>query len=321
MMPYNLRSSASSQEDQPKADPRKGILGMRKAHARKIGILISIVCGFVLFPLPAKSGQRNPVYFLHAIVFESYLAQLPEAEKAYDTIELPNNEFPWKFSLLCAPYGHGQTLRLPPGVAIPHQPMFLDIYTFRIAADQIQGQKRISRHNGIQSIQYAIKILSWSQDQYQVELDGRHEDFKFSRILVDASIYKTKIIRIRRSDSRILYLALTPIEEEGPSLNDVIPPILISRQPAVYPSELRKTRWSGTVRIRATVTQEGKIGREGFVFLECPHHLFARSSLDNVLNQWIYRPANRNGVPIEVDTAIEVGFTMLMTPLIQHNLQ
>jgi hypothetical protein len=277
------------------------------------GILISVVCGLALFHLPAKSSQEDRSYSLHAIVFESYLAQLPEGERAYDAIDLPNNEFPWKYSLLCVPSSHGLTLRLPPGVSMPQQPMFLDIYTFRFAADQIKEKKRLSRYNGINSIRYAIRVLSWSQNWYQVELDGRHDGFKFSRILVDASIDKTKIIRIRRSDSRILYLALTPIEQEVPFSNEVTLPILITRQSAEYPSELRKTRWNGSVRMRATVTQEGRIGREGFVFLECPHNLFARSSLDTVLNQWIFKPASRHGVPIEVDIPIEVGFSMLGT--------
>ena len=289
---------------------------MRKAHARKLGILTPIIFGFLLFSLPAQSQQGNPSHSLHAVVFESYLAPFSETEKAFDTIDLPSNDFPQKFSLLCASFSHGQTIQLPPGVAIPRQPMFLDIYAFRVDGEQLQRKKRFSRYNGIQAIEYKIRFLSWSGERYQVELEGRHESFKFGRILVDAAVDKTKIVRIRRSASRTLYIALTPIEPDGPPLKGIIPPTLISRQTPVYPSELRAARWSGTVRIRAVVNHEGRIGREGFVFLECPHNLFARNSLDAVLNQWVYKPATRDGVPIDIDTTVEVGFTML--PLLGH---
>jgi|WetSurSiteA1Bulk_404760.scaffolds.fasta_scaffold05752_3 hypothetical protein len=293
---------------------------MRKAHVRKLGILTPAIFGFLLFYLPAKSEQGKPSYSLHAIVFESYLAPFPETEKGFDTIDLPSNEFPWKFSLLCAPFGQRQTIQLPRGVVIPQQPMFLDIYTFRVAGEQIQRKKRLSRYNGINDLKYKIRFLSWSGNRYQIELEGRHENFKFNRILVEAAVDKTKIVRIRRSVSHTLYVALTPIEQYDPSLKGFVPPTLISKQQPVYPSELRKKRWSGTIRIHAFVTREGRIGREEFVFLECPHYLFARNSLDAVLNQWIYKPATRDGVPIDSDTTIDVGFTMLR-PVVQSDLQ
>jgi hypothetical protein len=222
--------------------------------------------------------------------------------------------------LSCAPFGQRQTIQLPRGVVIPQQPMFLDIYTFRVAGEQIQRKKRLSRYNGINDLKYKIRFLSWSGNRYQIELEGRHENFKFNRILVEAAVDKTKIVRIRRSVSHTLYVALTPIEQYDPSLKGFVPPTLISKQQPVYPSELRKKRWSGTIRIHAFVTREGRIGREEFVFLECPHYLFARNSLDAVLNQWIYKPATRDGVPIDSDTTIDVGFTMLR-PVVQTDLQ
>ncbi len=263
-----------------------------------IRILSAAICGFSLFPISTEAGDGRLLHFLNAIVFESYLAPLPEDQKAYDTIDLPTAEFPWKFSSLCAPSSHRQSIQLPPGVVMPQQPMFLDICTFRVAADQVRKKKRVSRYNGIQPIRYAIRFLSWAQDRYQVVLDGRYEGFEFDRVLVDAPADKTKIIRIRRSDSRILYIALTPVDLEEPSLKGLIPLVVTSRQPAVYPSELRNTGWSGTVRIRAAVTRDGKINGEGFILLECPHYLFGRNSLDSVLNQWIYQPATRDGIPV-----------------------
>ena len=56
------------------------------------------------------------------------------------------------------------------------------------------------------------------------------------------------------------------------------------------------------------VTKEGRIDREKIILLECPHYLFARNSLDVVLNQWTFQPATKDGVPIDLSANIEINF-------------
>jgi hypothetical protein len=268
-------------------------------------ILILLLLG-CLVPTPVAQENEQPRHGLQAIIFESYLTPLPVEE--YDVIGLPSIEFPLKFSRLLAPFHKPASIQLPPGVVLPREPMFLDIYMFAVSGEQIQKNKRQSRHNPIQRIDYKIKFLSWSEDSYQVELDGRCGDTRFKEIPVKAAADKTTVVRIRQSESRVLYFALTPVEPEIKYPKDVTLPKPVTWPMPVYPSELLKTKWTGKVRIRAVVNKDGKIDPESFLLLECPHHLFARSSLDAILNQWTFQPAARNGVPLDLDGDIEVTF-------------
>jgi outer membrane biosynthesis protein TonB len=71
---------------------------------------------------------------------------------------------------------------------------------------------------------------------------------------------------------------------------------------------LSKARYDGRILVRLTVNKEGRIDKEKIVLLECPHFLFARNSLDTILNDWVFRPATMDGNPVEIVTDIEVTF-------------
>jgi hypothetical protein len=278
----------------------------RTAISRGIAISIAFCA---LFPfLPAQSEEGKQRHFLHTIVFESYLTPQPDAEKLFDAVDLPSREFPWKFSNLCAPSSPPQSIRLPMGLVIPKEPMFLDIYTFRITQEEIQEQKRLSRDNLIQDISYSIKFKSWSSDRYQVELEGRYNGFRFSGVIFDVAADRSKIVRIRQSANRTLHIVLTAMELANDFSKDYVPPKPVTRPRPLYPRELSDDYHGETVKIRILVNRDGNFDREDFLLLQCSHYLLAHSSLDAVLNRWIYKPATRKGAPVDSPADIEVGF-------------
>ena len=259
------------------------------------------------FVLTQANGQVK--HNLQAVFFESYLTESVAPGQAFDTVELPSAEFPVVFSRLFVAFGGPQELEVPQGFQLPPKPMFLDIFTFVVTDAQTKDKKRFSRLNDFQRLAYNIKFMSWSKDRYEIELGGRHEDLKFPTVVITAAADKTQFVRIRHSAHRTLYAALTPIEDdETPA--DLLMPKPIQRPPPQYPSELSRARFAGIVRVRCLVTREGRIHPGNFVILECPHYLFARSSLDVILNHWRFRPAMRSGVPVDLRMNVEVGFRL-----------
>jgi hypothetical protein len=278
---------------------------------KKTGLLIIIIVSFLLPPLAAKATSEKPrgkpPHFLQAIVFESYLTPPPSAEKTYDVADLSSADFPVIFSQLFASFSRSQSVQLPPGVVLPKDLMFLDLFTFAVTEAQVLKNKRISHRNYLVNIEYNIRFLSWSNDRYKIVLDGRHEDLRFHDISFEVAADKTKLIRIRYSTNRTLFIALTPINY-GNLPEGVTPPKPDLCPLPYYPSALSKAHPIGLVRMSVIIDAAGKIDRERFVLLECSHYLFARSSLDTILNKWTFNPATKNGFPVEARANIEVNF-------------
>ncbi len=81
---------------------------------------------------------------------------------------------------------------------------------------------------------------------------------------------------------------------------------LINQIKPNYPPLARQTRISGTVRLHAII---GKDGTVQSLTLESGHPLLVQAALDAV-RQWRYQPTLLNGVPVEVDTTIDVVFSL-----------
>jgi protein TonB len=81
---------------------------------------------------------------------------------------------------------------------------------------------------------------------------------------------------------------------------------LINRVQPGYPPLARQTRISGTVRLHAIIGKDGTV-RE--LTLESGHPLLVQAALDAV-RQWRYQPTLLNGEPVEVDTTIDVIFSL-----------
>jgi periplasmic protein TonB len=82
--------------------------------------------------------------------------------------------------------------------------------------------------------------------------------------------------------------------------------LLINRVQPVYPPLARQTRIAGTVRLHAIISKQGSV--ESLEVLS-GHPLLVRAAMDAV-QQWRYKPTLLNGEPVEVDTTIDVIFSL-----------
>jgi periplasmic protein TonB len=82
--------------------------------------------------------------------------------------------------------------------------------------------------------------------------------------------------------------------------------MLVNRVQPQYPPLARQTRISGTVRLHAIISKDGSVQQLEVV---SGHPLLVQAALDAV-RQWKYRPTTLNGEPVEVDTTIDVIFSL-----------
>jgi protein TonB len=85
---------------------------------------------------------------------------------------------------------------------------------------------------------------------------------------------------------------------------DVQAALILQQIAPVYPSLARTGHIRGSVKLRAVVGTDGKI--KNLTALS-GHPLLVEAAL-NAVRLWIYRPTVLNGVPVEVNTEIEVRF-------------
>jgi protein TonB len=81
---------------------------------------------------------------------------------------------------------------------------------------------------------------------------------------------------------------------------------LVNKVQPSYPPLARQTRISGTVRLHAIIGKDGSVQS---LTLESGHPLLVQAALDAV-RQWRYQPTLLNGEPVEVDTTIDVIFSL-----------
>jgi eukaryotic-like serine/threonine-protein kinase len=81
---------------------------------------------------------------------------------------------------------------------------------------------------------------------------------------------------------------------------------LVSQPPPSYPAAARSARIGGIVRLRAHVDERGRVA--SVTYLDGPRML-AQAAMSAV-RRWRYEPATLNGVPVAVDTDVQVNFTI-----------
>jgi protein TonB len=81
---------------------------------------------------------------------------------------------------------------------------------------------------------------------------------------------------------------------------------IVNRTAPVYPALARQTRISGTVRLHAIIAKDGTVQQ---LEVLSGHPLLVQSALDAV-RQWRYQPTLLNGEPVEVDTTVDVIFSL-----------
>jgi TonB family protein len=81
-------------------------------------------------------------------------------------------------------------------------------------------------------------------------------------------------------------------------LHKVIPP---------YPPEARHERIAGTVKLRVLIGVDGSVKEAEFI---SGPEVFVKSTI-NAVRQWKYKPPTASGQPVEVDTTVDVVFSLV----------
>jgi periplasmic protein TonB len=82
--------------------------------------------------------------------------------------------------------------------------------------------------------------------------------------------------------------------------------LLVKRVQPNYPPLARQARIQGVVLLQATISKDGNIEN---LTLISGHPMLAPAAIEAV-KQWKYRPYLLNGEPVEVDTQVQVNFTL-----------
>jgi protein TonB len=82
--------------------------------------------------------------------------------------------------------------------------------------------------------------------------------------------------------------------------------LLVRKVNPNYPPLARQARIQGTVVLHAVISKDGSIEN---LTLVSGHPMLAPSAIEAV-KQWKYKPYLLNGEPVEVDTEVQVNFTL-----------
>jgi periplasmic protein TonB len=97
-----------------------------------------------------------------------------------------------------------------------------------------------------------------------------------------------------------------PVQQRIRQGGSVQAALLVNKVQPVYPPLARQTRISGTVRLHAIISKTGTVQQLEVI---SGHPLLVRAAMDAV-QQWRYKPTLLNGEPVEVDTTIDVIFSL-----------
>jgi protein TonB len=86
----------------------------------------------------------------------------------------------------------------------------------------------------------------------------------------------------------------------------VVSGLLVKKVNPNYPPLARQARIQGVVLLQAQISKDGRIEN---LQLISGHPMLAPAAIEAV-KQWVYRPYLLNGEPCEVDTQIQVNFTL-----------
>ncbi len=84
--------------------------------------------------------------------------------------------------------------------------------------------------------------------------------------------------------------------------------LLVTKVPPQYPQDAKDQRIQGAVVMKVTVDKEGNVEN---IQLVSGHPLLAPPAIEAV-KQWKYKPYLLNGTPVEVETQVQVNFTLML---------
>lgn len=101
-------------------------------------------------------------------------------------------------------------------------------------------------------------------------------------------------------------ILLGPVHQSVRVSSRVVAGMLVKKVNPVYPKEARKKHVQGIVMLHAFISKQGDITQLEVVSGD---PLLASAALD-ATRQWKYRPYVFQGQPVEVETEIQVNFTL-----------
>lgn len=121
----------------------------------------------------------------------------------------------------------------------------------------------------------------------------------------------------RAASASVLFLCLTLLAsaQEAPSKPTEVDPdavqgLLIRKVAPVYPPLARAARVQGTVVLNVAVNKSGEVSD---VKLFSGHPMLAPAAVEAV-KQWRYRPYEKDGEPVEIQTTVQVNFKIADNP-------
>jgi periplasmic protein TonB len=85
-------------------------------------------------------------------------------------------------------------------------------------------------------------------------------------------------------------------------------PVLIKTVQPRYPTQARRSNQEGWVVVSYNIDAEGNVNTVKVLDAQ-PRHLFDREAV-NAVERWKFKPATRNGVPVEASRQQRIVFTL-----------
>jgi TonB family protein len=95
-------------------------------------------------------------------------------------------------------------------------------------------------------------------------------------------------------------------QDQPKAEQDVQPAILIHRVKPDYPDSWKREGLQGTVHLHLTIAKDGSV--RDIKLVDGDSRL--TKSAEKAVKQWRYKPALRNGEPVEVQTTVAVAFAL-----------
>ncbi|HLH18739.1 MAG TPA: TonB family protein [Bryobacteraceae bacterium] len=148
--------------------------------------------------------------------------------------------------------------------------------------------------------------------------DLRDDKAEYQKDIAEADSWVQQALDARKAQGAINRLGMMPPPSPPPPpgssgsaarirvASDVQARNLISQPPPVYPPLARQARIEGAVRLGAIIDKDGRVQNLQVI---SGHPLLIPAAIEAV-KQWVYQPTLLNGQPVQVQTEIQVNFTL-----------
>jgi periplasmic protein TonB len=199
----------------------------------------------------------------------------------------------------------------PPGFTAPAPPVLKDIVFVGVdpgVQDQIRNQLQLHSGDALtgQAVFAALNALRGIDEHLTLAV--------MSRKKADGSVSEANVRITVRPDASQMPAGLPLVNAiratDGPQPlrvgGNVQAVNLINKVTPAYPPLAKQARIQGAVRFNATIGTDGTVKN---LELVSGHPLLAAAAQEAV-KQWVYKPTLLNGQPVEVETQIDVNFSL-----------